>query len=62
MLPTSARRRSEIASIALAVAASLLTPFAAWAQHGSSIHGTVTNAETKAPVMGARVSIASPDR
>ena len=62
MMPTPARRRSPIASIALAVAASLFTPLAASAQRGSSVHGTVTNAETKAPVMGARVSIASPDR
>src|SRR3954466_12169116 len=62
MKSTSARRRSEIASIALAIAASLLSPFAAWAQRGSSVHGTVTNAETHAPVMGARVAILSPER
>lgn len=55
-------RRQKVASIALAAVAAVLTPMTAWAQRGASIQGTVTNADTKAPISGARVAIMSPER
>jgi outer membrane receptor protein involved in Fe transport len=61
MTQTSARRQ-KIASIALATVVALLVPIAVWGQRGSNVHGTVTNAETRAPIIGARVSIMSPER
>src|ERR1041384_3251406 len=49
----------------IAAAAATLVMLAAplaLAQQGSSIHGTVTNAQTRAPISGARVAIATPER
>ncbi|HTE44998.1 MAG TPA: carboxypeptidase regulatory-like domain-containing protein, partial [Gemmatimonadaceae bacterium] len=52
------------AASSAAVAAALIVASAAGAaaQRGSSVRGTVSNAQTHAPIMGARVSIASPER
>src|SRR3954451_13372081 len=63
MMARVARRRSLAAPLALTAAAAVLAnPSPAAAQRGSSIHGTVTRADTHAPIMGARVSIVSPER
>ena len=63
MTPPLARRLSVAASLAAAGAAILAaSPSGAAAQRGSSIHGTVTSGDTRAPIMGARVSLVSPER
>ena len=63
MTPTLARRLSVAASLALTSAAIIVaTPSSAAAQRGSSIHGTVTASDTRTPIMGARVSLVSPER
>ena len=61
MKPKSTRRR-EVASVALALFSAVVAPIAARAQRGANIQGTVTNADTKSPIAGARVSVMSPDR
>jgi outer membrane receptor protein involved in Fe transport len=50
------------ASLGQAAIVAIVASVPAAAQRGSSIHGAVTNAETHAPIMGARVWIMSPDR
>jgi len=63
MTPPLARRLSVAASLALTSAALVVaTPPSVAAQRGSSIHGTVTASDTRAPIMGARVSLVSPER
>jgi outer membrane receptor protein involved in Fe transport len=64
MTPPLARRLSVAASLAAAGAAIILAanPSGAAAQRGSSIHGTVTSGDSRTPVMGARVSLISPER
>ena len=62
MTPPLARRLSVAASLAASGAAILAaTPSGAAAQRGSSIHGTVTSGD-HVPIMGARVSLVSPER
>jgi outer membrane receptor protein involved in Fe transport len=46
----------------VAVGLSVTAPHAAQAQRTGNVHGTVTNAQSHAPIMGARVAIASPER
>jgi outer membrane receptor protein involved in Fe transport len=60
-------RLSLVIPLAISTAVMMLVaPGRASAQRGSSarssIHGTVTNAETHEPIIGARVSIRSPER
>jgi len=63
MTPPLARRLTVAASLALTSAALVVaTPPSVAAQRGSSIHGTVTSSDTRAPIMGARVSLVSPER
>jgi outer membrane receptor protein involved in Fe transport len=63
ILPSARSTAIRIASLAtIAAFVSLTLATAAAAQRGSSIHGTVTSAQTHSPIMGARVAIASPER
>jgi iron complex outermembrane receptor protein len=49
-------------SACIAATLTLATASSAAAQRNSNVRGTVTNAQTHAPIMGARVAIASPER
>jgi iron complex outermembrane receptor protein len=52
----------QMSRVAAAVIAALAVAVPAAAQQGSSIHGTVTSIQTRAPLAGARVAITSPQR
>ncbi|MDB4873636.1 MAG: TonB-dependent receptor [Gemmatimonadetes bacterium] len=63
MMSSLVRHLARVASIAgLATALTLVAASVAIAQKGGNIRGTVTNAQTHAPILGARVAIANPER
>lgn len=62
-------RRASLGCVARAVVggAAVLalfagSPRAAWAQRGGTVHGVVTAAESREPVIGARVAVGRPER
>src|SRR5262249_46345603 len=57
------RVRGLVSAVAFAIPALALTASATMAQVlGSDVRGTVTDARTHTPIMGARVAIATPER